>query len=612
MPSPVFRRVIWALAAAAIGLALLVAFIPLFASTQIVRDRIALEMSAWSGYRVELGSGPTIEVFPTFRAILNNVSLSAWSDSERRPVVEAERVEIELSALSALAGNIVFSDVRLIRPTLRVGDSGKAAYLPTLPGGGRIARSIEVARAVVTADPANPDLGRLPAETFGNVQFSDGRIVLSHAGGDTEVVTSLSGSASWAMVNRAGRLSATGIWRGESMTVDLSSPNPLLLFGGGTAPVAFSFKSNPVNATFEGTANTSNESFIDGQLTFNSPSLRRLLEWSKTPISPRAVVGSVSINGHVTGNTRRAKFENAEIAMDENRGTGVLDVSIGDTVPGISGTLAFESLDLRSFLSALTPVGDASDTVSAEIDTRFTDRIMLDLRLSAARAMVGSLTMNEVAATAQVKSGLAVFDISDATAFGGTLQAGMRLERKSDGNQGEVRFLASDIDGAMLGSATGFAGLVPAARGKISATLKGPAKSWLQLLENAEGSISANFGPGNFAAVDLPAFLKRASQGGFFALSEIPNGVLPLKSAELQAALHNGIARIEKAEAISDARTISLSGIVPYVGGGLALSGRVYPANVDPAHAQAEATFFVGGAWSAPFISPILPSLPPE
>jgi AsmA protein len=51
---------------------------------------------------------------------------------------------------------------------------------------------------------------------------------------------------------------------------------------------------------------------------------------------------------------------------------------------------------------------------------------------------------------------------------------------------------------------------------------------------------------------------------------------------------------------------IELSGVVPYVGGGLALSGAVVGPSAGGSDATtAEASFFVGGSWSAPFVSPI-------
>ena len=610
MPSPMVKKGIWALGAAVIALVLAIALFPLVASTQIVRDRIALEMSAWSGYRVSLGAAPVIDVFPTFKATLSNVTLSDWLDYNRRPVVEAERVEIELSALAALVGNVVFSDVKLVRPTLRVVPNGPF-YLPTAPGGGRIASSVDAARIVVAANPANPDLGNLPSEPFGKIEFSDGRIVVAQGDKDREVVTSLSGNIDWSSVNRAGKLTTTGIWRGESVNINLSSPNPLVLFAGGAAPVSFALKSNPTSTTFEGTVNTAADSYLDGQITFNAPSLRRLLEWSQSEIAPKAAIGSIAVSGHLTGNAQRAKFEDTELTLDGNPGMGVLDVSLAGNVPSIAGTLAFETLDLKSFVSAFTPLTSDEGGMPGAIDTKFANQMELDLRLSAARATAGSIGMTEVAATAQVKNGLAVLDISDATAFGGTVQAGIRLDHNGDVDLAELRMLATDIDGAILGAATGMTELTPTGRGTISIILKGPARSWKSLLENADGSLSANFGAGELKGVDLPAFLKRAAQGGFFALNEVAKGSLPITSAELKAGIANGVVRIEKAEAKADGRDIWLSGLVPYVGGGLALSGKIFPSGADRATVAPEAAFFVGGSWSIPFISPILQAPPP-
>ena len=51
---------------------------------------------------------------------------------------------------------------------------------------------------------------------------------------------------------------------------------------------------------------------------------------------------------------------------------------------------------------------------------------------------------------------------------------------------------------------------------------------------------------------------------------------------------------------------LALSGVIPYVGGGLALSGAVARPDAGSGDATtAEASFFVGGSWSAPFVSPI-------
>lgn len=623
MRSSLIRRGVWVIGVAVLVIALAVAALPLIASTRIVRDRIAWELSAWSGFRVTIDGSPRIEVWPKFRAILSDVTLSQWTETDAPPVIEAERVEVDLSAMAAVQGDVQFSTARLVRPTIRVERKASGLYLPPLPTGGRITRSIDTARGVVTANPQKPDLGRLPSDPFGIVEFRDGRVVTSVGGKDTEILSSLSGQVNWAAMNSDAALTATGIWRGESVQIDFSSAKPLVLFAGGVAPVTLAFKAAPATLSFDGVASMSENGYLDGQARFTAPSLRRLLEWSQAGMAPGAAIGSVSVASKVAASAGRAKFENTTVALDNNPGMGALDFSFSEPLPVVSGTLAFDTLDLRSVLSAFTPIAPAGQAGPGEFDTGFADKINLDLRLSAAHATAGPIQLADVAATAQVKNGLAVFDISDASAFNGNIQSSLRFDRKPDGTQVELRLLASDVDTGAFATAAGMTRLVPAGTGTVSVILKGPGKAWDSIFENADGSFSATFGPGSLNGLNLPAFLKRNEQGGFFALDDVADGSLPIDGAEIKASISKGVARLDKAEVNAQKYKIWLSGIASYTGRGLALSGGIIP-NGQPAQqqpAQQPATagqtavqapqppkqslFFVGGNWSTPFISPI-------
>lgn len=592
--------------------ALAFATLPYIASTRIVRDRIAWEMGAWSGFRVTIKGTPRILVWPKFRAILTDVNLSDWTRKDAPPVVEAERVEIDLSAMAALRGDVVFSTARLVRPTLRVQRTEKGLLMPAAPSGGRIARSIEAARELVSAQPTAPDTGKLPSDSFGTVEFTGGRVVAVEDGKESEILTSLSGKANWGALNGSGQFSATGIWRGESVSVDMASAKPLLLFAGGMAPVTLSFKAAPASFSLDGTASLSQNAYFDGTAKFAAPSLRRMLEWVRASATPGAVNGAVAVSSKVTAGAGRVKFDGAEITLENNPGKGALDFSFVDMRPVMAGTLAFDTLDLRSFLSAFTPLVSPGGQGAGDTDRSFANWLDLDLRLSAARATAGAIELVDVAATAQVKNGLAVFDISDATAFGGSIQSSLRLDGQPGGAQAEIKLLASDVNGAALGKAAGMTRLTPTGTGTVSVILKGPGRTWNTILENADGSISASFGPGTLTGLNLPAFIKRSQQGGFFALDEVADGSVAVDSAELKATVTKGVARIDKAEAKSAKTKIWLTGILPYAGRGLALTGGIVQPNQTavPADGQAAITpdqtsFFVGGTWSTPFISPI-------
>lgn len=608
MPSIAIKRIIWAVVAVIAAITTFAAVLPFLASTQIVRDRIAEEMSAWSGYRVLLGSAPEIRVWPTFHAVLKDVTLVDWDAGAEPPVLRAERVEIDLSAIAALTGDVAFSRVKLSAPVLRVLPAGKL-YLPDAPSGGRLARALEIARAVVKTNPGKPDLAALPSEPFGSIEFTDGRIVYPEDGKTAELVTGMAGTITWSALNRAASLSASGIWRGESVALEASSPLPLLLFAGGSVPLSFSVKSAPLSASFDGTAGFEGGPFFDGSAKIASPSLRRMLEWSRAEVTPGTSIASISVSSKVSGNLQRLKLDSAEVTLDGNPGIGALDVALAGATPSIAGTLAFDTLDLRSFLAAFTPlapIGEAAEESPIERPAP-ARHLNLDLRLSVVKATAGPVTLANVAATAQVKDGLSAFDVSDAAVFGGNVQTGVRIDRTASGSMVELRFLASDIDGVQFAKAANLPSLFPQAKATLSLMLKGTGPQWRTVFEGGEGKVSASFGPGKIAGIDLPAFVKRAESGGFFPLREVGGGSLPIDGLEVKATLAQGIARIDKAEAKSGDKTISVSGIVPYLSRGLALSGSLYTTPAAPV-----AAFFVGGSWDSPFISPFDPVPTPQ
>lgn len=608
MPTPLLRRSLWALAVA-VGLVAAVALaLPYVASTRLVRDRIAEEMSEWSGLDVAIGAAPEVSVWPDLQANLTGVTMSLPGSPGNPPTVTAERVEVELSALAALGGGIDFSRARFIRPTIRIeGKVEAAAGTPALPPGGRIAQAIETARSIVAENRAAPDAGRLPAEDFGAVEFSDGRIVAVASGTETEVVTDLAGRIGWEMLNGRASATATGVWRGEQFTIDLGSANPLLFFGGAATPVTASLKSTLASLSFDGTASLGENPYVEGRMSFSAPSAKKILEWSRTGLLHEQATGAVAMESRVLGSAERLRFEDAQITLDGKPARGALDLLLTGRLPMVSGTLAFDTLDLRAFLSAFTPLEPAVGTGPGIIDADFASRLNLDLRLSAARATAGTIGLAEVAATARVDEGLAAFDISDASAFGGTIQAGLRFDRKAAGTQVEMRLLASDVDGGAFGAAAGMTRLVPIGRGTVSVILKGGGETWNTLLSHANGSFSASFGQGALSGIDLEGLLARSREGAPFTLDEVAKDASPIDALELKANIANGITTIEKAEVRSPLHRITLAGAAPLAGGELNLSGTAEPPPQAAAQATepaAAATFQVGGRWSAPIITP--------
>lgn len=604
MASGALRKIVIALAVVVAGFIALVLALPLFASTQLVRDRIALELSMWSGYRVEMGAAPELRLWPTFRAKLSNVSFHRWGDAGATPVLAADQIEAALSPLAALSGNVEFTKLSLTRPSIHVWSSELTAPPDRPNPSGRLRQSIEAARALIAEQPASPDLSRLPQDPVGVIEFTEGRIAVHDPAGVSEALTSLSGRIAWPALDRPLAASASGIWRGELVRIEASAERPLVLAAGGNAPLRVAVASALLNASFDGAASLTAEGHVDGTLKMSSPSLRRLLEWSHREIAPGSSIGSIAIEGRVSGGSERMRVDGATLTLDESRATGTLELMPGGDVPAISGTLAFESFDLQSFLSAFSALTPDPWGRWRALDDSISDQIGIDLRLSASRAVAGSVTLQNLAATAQIRKGIAAFDISDATAFGGTVQAGMRVDRGEAGTEVEVRLRGEDIDMGALARAMQVQYLVPVARATFSVALKGRGAQLYNVIATSSGSIVASFGPGAVAGVDLARLRELTASGRFFPLAEVGEGSLAFNGIELKASVADGTAQVDKAIVTTADGKLALRGVVPLPGAGLALSG-----SLSSADGSAVLPFFIGGSWGSPYISPVTPQI---
>lgn len=592
MSQELARKTIWAAALAAVLIVLAVFVgLPFLASTQLVRDRIAQQLTAWSGYRVTIDEAPDIHVWPTFRAVLRDVRFQDWN-GEREPILEAEDIEIDLSALAALQGNVVFTRLRLVRPVLRIHN----APLPPSSSPqrwGRLARSVQAARAALAESPKDPDLSALPSDTLGEIELVDGRILYQTGDSWVDFVTSLSGELDWPALNRPANLTAQGIWQGESVSVRANSAQPLLLVAGGTAPLALSVDAAPANASFRGTASLAGDGLIDGEISVSAPSVNRMVEWLLGLRFSGGRIGPFTLSGRIAGNGRRIKLGASTLGVYASSGRGTLELGLEQNRPTLIGTLAFDTLNLQSLVQTLNPLNRVRSDSTGPLPLRNVD---FDLRFSAASATYGPISLSKVALSAKASEQLSTFDITDASGFGGTFQIGLRADTSGERPVLVLRLNGSGVALGELAEIFGRRHLVPQGKADFSVYLKGTGTSLRNLAATAQGEASATFGAGALQGVNLKDLLSDSGPSGFSALTADTEGSVSLDGASLKATVKDGVAEITAAEISAGDYRVTMQGLVPLAGRALALSATA-------TDGRERANFFIGGSWEAPFIT---------
>ena len=613
MASPVFRKLALAGLAGIIAAALIILSLPLLASTSFIQGRIIQELGSLTGHEVRIGQAPEVSIFPDLSVRLRDVQLRPWGQPDVT-VMEASEMTIGLSSLSAISGKIGFSSFTLVKPVFHLPGEVPAWPAPEDLLKGQLGNALaQIKRQTGSTDPMATQAG-LPNRTIGTISLIDGSVRTGSGKKKTEVISSLNARIGWPRLNAALKAEANGVWNGESVKFNLDSGQPLMLLAGAESPLVAGFTSPLLSFTYTGSFGITKVLRANGALVVESGKPTSAARWLGLPHVTSVDPGAMALAATVSADNGRVKLEKLTLMISKGTGKGTAEISRPGGQPQVSGALDSDFLNLDTVMSALASAPPDQMQSEERIEARSRIGISLDLRLSASAAKLAGLDLSEVAATVQVKDGLAAFDISDATAFDGVVQAGLRINSDRWPYTGELRILATDIDGRLVGNALGDNSRFPRGTGTVSLILEGKAQTWRQLLEQSKGSFSAKFVKGSIPDLDAVLFRQLVKSGGFFGLEAIAGKPFPFDVAELETTIANGTATIQKAEFRNMDLTARFSGVVPYADRSLALSGALLPSapqkqgDAAPEPPQAEVTdrFFVGGSWTSPFVSPVL------
>lgn len=628
------------------------AALPYIVPTNSIRLHLAQNISAWTGYSVEIRQPPRMSFFPVFRASLSEVTLSKMGDTNA-PFMTAERIEVEMSPLDALFGRVAFSETRLINAHFNL--SEPVEDLPQFvnilaSSSGRLGLAIRQARNL-TGNEADSDQ-QLQTMPFGRLALENSSIGFTTRNTEQQKeITQINATINWPQTTSAATVKGKAVWQKETADYNLSIAQPLLLLARGMSQITAQVTSKPLSISFDGHSNISENIFTEGAFSLTSPSLSESLHWiglsSDASFSSRTTEeDAFSIETTVSATPQRIKLADIALNLNNMPAKGAAEIGFGKHRPVVTGTLAFQTLNASSFFHTVTTlVTKVSEDAQSKlyetyryyyappriIDTRLLNSADLDFRLSSQNATIGTAQMTGLAATLQIRDGQAIFDIGDAKAFKGSIQTSIKLSQTQNGKDNiGIRLNAANIDSAAFLTALGLSDPILSGQGNLSVTAETSPQNLQSMLQNARGQISFTLNNGRMLGFDLNDFIAKMKSEGFFALQRRDKVSLDFKRLDVKASLGDGVATLETTTAETMQGALSLTGIIPLTDRSLALSGSLSlpqpvkepvknnealnqsvetqtpaPAASEPQQPETENLhFFVGGSWDRPFISP--------
>ncbi|MEO1397328.1 MAG: AsmA family protein [Pseudomonadota bacterium] len=584
--------------------AAVVVAVPLVMSSETVKSRIEMQLSDVTGRRVRLSGDSSLSFSPYLGVIYSNVTIGP-SDDGSEPLVRIDEMRAQLGIFSVLWGEARLSKVNLVRPrlTLKREASGRPNWLPV---SGRL-RALLSRKDLSDADPF--PLGQLTiTEGIITLNNEPQPASLSSGARSTETtavseLTAVNGTLIWPELAREAKIEFEAVWRGEVVKVDAQADTPFNLLTGQQSMVQVAVNANPVKFTYEGVADGDAVSMLEGAMTLQTPSLRRLAGWLNRTEDIAERLGEISLSGKLLKQNEQVSLTEATVLVDGDTGTGRLQLVDGpDRNLAISGTLAFDTLTLPAW-SNFFRAGDTEGTIR-RLDFSFLNTIDLDLRLSAQNARSNGLTIQNLAATLLVSKGSASMDIGSAEALDGVFSGVFSVEA-GEPNQFLLEANFQQVDLPALTALLGQNNLSVRATGDARLRFKSQATAPREFLQklSGEGTITAR--DGVLDGVDL-SLAQAVGQGGSDATT-IFSGTTPFDALQVGFFVSDGIVYLRNTSLENANLGATLSGKADLIRRSIALRGDVRSTEAVPAGVEDAPShpFFIGGVAESPLYAPL-------
>lgn len=579
---------------AAIGVAVLAlgaALAPWTFSTNALLEEITWQLNASSGLYVAAKGRSTFSLLPRPHISIDGI---AFADPAGALTIQADRLNGNVHVLPLLAGRLEIADVTLIRPQIEIDIQGK----PMSSAGAAV--------RAAAARPLSPEAEKADRARLGGLSIVGGAARLKY-GDWEENLTNIDATLDWRTVGSPATLDAAFSWRGERQQTMLWVQRPGALLRGEQTPVTVRIDSESIRLEAEGLGQTGAKPRYTGRLSASSPSLRHVLSLLDISAPLPGPFENIQLTAKVSVGVRDLQLTDLRFTADDNEFEGSFALRHEGSKPIVHATLASNFVSLKPLLvdaPALSgPDGQWSRDVLELPDIHDAD---VDLRLSAARARLLRLNIEDAALSLMMRGGRLEISLAEAQAYKGTIKGRATFAANASGGlefHGNAQTVG--VDAAALAWDV-------AARQDIAGNLDANlildanGDSIAQLMRELDGRGSFVLSEGEIGGIDLERALRRVEKRPLSSALDIRSGHTLVDRASAMVKIVKGTANVEDGQARGPGFSLAFAGSTRIPERSLALKAQANEADAAgrPREKGLQIGFDLSGSWDEPAFAP--------
>jgi AsmA protein len=299
---------------------------------------------------------------------------------------------------------------------------------------------------------------------------------------------------------------------------------------------------------------------------------------------------------------------NVNVELDGNAAEGVITYSKGERQT-LQATLAADTLDFTPYIATVRFLtSGARDWNRQLFDLRGLSATDLDMRLSAAKVIVGPSKLGRSAFGANLRSGTLVLSVGEAQIYGGTLRGSLGIARSDAVADVKAQFQVTDVD-LEAGATELFGSHRLSGRGNINLALDATGASPYALTQTLNGTATLTGHDGAISGFNIEQLLKRLERKPLSGVGNFRSGNTPFDKINVSLSFNEGTATIDDARVEGPTARLTFTGTTSVPAREYDLKGLASLISADSTEPAFQLPFVVQGPWDDPLVFPDSDSL---
>jgi AsmA protein len=577
---------------------IVIADAPYLFKAATLQRAISRQVRLTTGLALTSDGAARFALLPQPHVVMANLRLA---DPSGTLTIDADAFEGEVRILPLVFGRLELASATLEHPRLAIDLAGKA-----MPADSTIGRALR---------PGLPVQGD-GNERLGIVTLVEGTAAIRDGdrSGET-LVKAINVTVDWRNLDAPATLTGTVEFHDAPMDVAAWVGQPSSLMRGDHSPIALRLQSVPLDLSANGEVEGTPALKFHGRVSVSAPSFGAALALVGTTATLPAPFADIALTSEATIGAGAIDLPDLHLRVDGNDYEGTLALQgashrDGRDKPALSGTLATDQLSLAPFLSRAPPLLNTArewDTKAFGLDR--SDKLDLDLRISATRLRVPPLLIADAALAVMTRDDRTELALVEGKAYGGSVKgrasiglsgAGLSLRAAGSVADLDASALSWDLFGRQLTAGTVSASINFETSGETPAALVANARGWAK-----GGAIN-----GEVSDIDIGHGLREVARGRLDAvLPALREGQTTFQSFVFGLDLDGGVATFEDGLLKGQDCILTVEGKADIAHRALDLAARATTTGTIDGAAP-KLRFDIGGTFDRAIVSPVFGPMP--